>query len=248
MHLPASVLSVFAEPAATPWSVVPSITDGWKLAAFAIAAVLAIAIKQKVVPKATWWMIALLVAIPIGASIYQDVLKAKNAKGDSVYRVRVTVLDLQGQPLDGARVRSTVGGEKLTADGSAQLIIPAATLPQDGKLTIFAAQESTGLAGRADLQLGDDRNPALTIPLTRSEASVRGQVIDKRGNAVAGARVSVVGYGTEAVTTGADGNFVLPAHAAIHQQVELHAERPGYKAVNQFHPAGDTAATLVLEK
>jgi hypothetical protein len=47
--------------------------------------------------------------------------------------------------------------------------------------------------------------------------------------------------------TAQDGNFELPAHAASDQHAELHAERKGYDAVNQWHPAGDTPATLVLK-
>ena len=75
---------------------------------------------------------------------------------------------------------------------------------------------------------------------------MRGQVVDKRGNAIAGARVWVVGCGSEGITTQADGAFELPAHAAIKQQVELHAEKKGYKPANQFHPAGNEVAPLVL--
>lgn len=31
------------------------------------------------------------------------------------------------------------------------------------------------------------------------------------------------------------------------QQVQLHAEKEGYEAVTQFHPAGAFPATLILE-
>jgi hypothetical protein len=77
---------------------------------------------------------------------------------------------------------------------------------------------------------------------------IRGKVIDSRGNALAGARVSVAGYETEAVTTQAGGNFDLPAHAAVNQQVLLQADKRGYRAASEYHPAGDDPATLTLKR
>jgi hypothetical protein len=44
------------------------------------------------------------------------------------------------------------------------------------------------------------------------------------------------------------GNFELPAHAALNQQVLLHAQKNGYQAAKLWHPAGDTPAVLVLER
>src|SRR5262249_42306189 len=104
------------------------------------------------------------------------------------------------------------------------------------------------LTGNTELQLGNDHNPAVTIQLVVIESKVRGQVVDARGSAIAGALVSVAGYGKEAVTTQADGSFELPAHAALNQQVSLHAEKPGYRAANLWHPAGDFPAKIILEK
>ena len=72
--------------------------------------------------------------------------------------------------------------------------------------------------------------------------------MDRRGRAVAGARVSVAGYESEAAVTQAGGNFVLPAHAARAQNVLLHAEADGYAGVTQWHMAGDQPATIVLDR
>jgi Carboxypeptidase regulatory-like domain len=79
-------------------------------------------------------------------------------------------------------------------------------------------------------------------------ATVRGIILDESGNALEGVRVSVVGSEGEAVTTGPGGQFVLPAHAADGQQVQIHAEKPGYRSITQFHPAGSFPATLSLER
>ena len=131
--------------------------------------------------------------------------------------------------------------------GGWEVDIPSASKPKDGKLTIYAEQKSSSLQGDFELALASDYYPAVTIQLKPDKsAKVRGQVVDKLGNAVAGARVWVVGYGSEGIITRDDGSFELPAHQAIGQQVQLHAERSGYKPVNQFHPAGDEAVTLVL--
>ena len=72
-------------------------------------------------------------------------------------------------------------------------------------------------------------------------------VRDVAARAISGARVSVVGYGADVVTTGEHGGFVLPAHTAIGQRIRLHIEAKGYKAKDQYHYAGDTPVTIVLE-
>lgn len=239
----------FADPI-DPWKVVSSVTDQWKLAAFALAVVMFLVLKfrGKPVPPAAWVMILLLVIVPIGASVYQEVAKARNSSG-AIYRARVTVVDPQGVPTENAEVWSSFGGEPKRVAGGWQFDIPAASKPQDGKLSFFASKKSAFLTGRADLTLGNDYNPAVTVSLKRDDsAKVRGQVVDGKNRAVVGVRVFVVGYESEAVITKEGGNFELPAHAAVDQRVLLHAEKSGYLAVKLWHPAGDAPAVLSLKR
>lgn len=238
---------LLADPA-NPWNIVPSITDPWKLAAFAIAAVLTVVLmlRRQIVPRAFWIIILLLVIIPIGASVYQDLVKAKSSN-DTIYRVRVTVIGMEQIPVEDAKVWSSFGGEPKKVAGGWQFDIPAASRPQDGKLEIFASQEDSSLIGKSELQLDRDYNPAVTIQLTRNEYKVRGQVVDRNERAIAGARVFVVGYETEAVITKEGGNFELPAHAAVNQSVLLYAEKDGL-AIKQVHQAGDYPAILKLTR
>jgi hypothetical protein len=239
---------ILAEPA-SPFNVVSSITDQWKLAAFALAVVLYLVLKfrQQPIPKAAWAVILSLVIVPIGASVYQSLALAK-IDHSAIYRVRVTVIDPQRVPVDGALVKSSVGGEAKSVASGTQFDIPAASLPKDGKVTIFATLEQDSLKGEQNLELRGDYNPSITIQLAGPAVEIRGQVVDARGNAITGARVWVVGYGSEGITTPSDGNFQLASHKAIKQQVELHAEKPGYRPVNQFHPAGVDPVTLMLQK
>ena len=221
------------------------VSNQWSLAAFAIAAILYFVLKRRgKVPAIAWACIVAILLIglaPILASVYAG----KNA----IYRVRVTVLDPQQIPVDDARVWSSMGGEPKKVAGGWQFDIPAASKPADGKLTVYAAVSSAFLTGRRELPLADDRNPTVTVQLAKdASATVRGIVVDGSGKAILGARVSVVGFESETVVTRAGGNFLLPAHAANGQQAQLHAEKAGYAAVNQWHPAGDEPATLVLDR
>jgi hypothetical protein len=159
------------------------------------------------------------------------------------------VLSPQQSPVDNARVWSTLGGEAMKIEGGWLVEIPVEKKPADGKFTIYAEVKDAFWKGSGEVQLGQDRNQSVTIPLDNARnAKVRGIVQDSNGNAVEGALVSVTGYGREALRTGPDGNFELPAHAADGQMVRLHAEKVGYGAVNQDHPAGEHTATLVLER
>jgi hypothetical protein len=165
-----------------------------------------------------------------------------------IYRVRVTVIDGLNNPVDDARVRSTVGGEPKKVEGGWQFDIPAASKPLNGKVTFYATKENAFSRGQSELQLGDDPNPAITVKITRPTEGVmiRGIVTDESGRAIAGARVSILGYEAEAVVTRPDGGFVLPAHAADGQQVRLHVEAAKYKAVSQWHPAGEFSVEIRL--
>ena len=232
---------------ASPWSVVSAISNPFNLAAYALAVVLILVLKtrqkDKPIPPLAWGVVMLLVLIPTGFSLYQKIGK------DTIYRIRVTVLNDQKLPIEDAKVWSSIGGEPMKVAGGWHFEIPAAKRPQDGRLTIFASQENDHLTGARELQLEADYNPAVVIQLERdTSAKVRGQVVDSRGRAVAGARVSVAGYEAEAVVTKEGGNFELPAHAAVGQQVRLHAEKRGYGVADLHRPAGDEPVILQLQR
>jgi hypothetical protein len=168
----------------------------------------------------------------------------------AIYRVRVTLLDPQRHPVEDAKVWSTVGGEPKKVAGGWQFDIPSASVPMNGQVTFYATKESAFLGGETPLLLGADPNPAVTIDLGMrvSEVNIRGIILDGENNAVGEVRVNVVGYESEAVITHPHGGFVLPAHAAVEKQVLLHAEKPGYQSVNEYHPAGNEPATIVLKR
>jgi len=243
-------LLLLAEPG-TPWSIVTQISNPFSLSAFALAVVLAIVgslmkSQGKKVPTAVWILVPLLVAMPIGAGVYQQVAASRE---QAIYRVRISVYDPQGIPLQDAKVTSSFGGEPKKVDGGWQLDIPAATVPKGEKLRITAIKESAFLENHAEIDLAGEHNPTVNLKMVNNNsAMVRGQVVDLKGRAIEGASVSVVGYGAEAVVTKADGNFVLPAHKAVDQQALLHAEAKGYRAESQWHPAGDHPAVIQLGK
>jgi hypothetical protein len=185
---------------------------------------------------------ALIAAGAIGAYFY-------STRNDGVYHVRAVVFNEKGAPEEEAEVQSIPGGARKKLAIGWEFDIPPSTRPLDGKLTIFAEKKSAFLKGQADLTLDKDFNPTVTIRMTRdTSAKVRGQVIDERGRAVAGASVSVVGFDNEGVITKEGGNFELPAHAAENQLVQLFAEKDGVGTARLWHPAGREPAPLVLSK
>ena len=236
----------------------------WSIAAFAIAAVVAVLKvtvaspngarrKGKSAPPAlshaiVWpivTVICLLGALPIVANTF---LESRRIQQQSLFRVRVTVLDPQGNPISGVTLRTTASNETTaTADGAGVVTIPAGALPADRKVTIFADLESAFLHGRTNVQLADDPNPSVTIEIkSNRDAAVAGVVEDEQGRAIAAATVHVIGG--DSGETSATGSFTLKANAAVGQTVRLHAEKKGYKPVDQDHPAGREPATLVLAR
>jgi len=228
------------------WQLIPKVTTPFSLAAFALGILYLILTRyrRKTVPLAAWVTLVLIVLIPLGLSAYSEIQSRA-----TIYRLRVTVVDPQNVPIEDAKVWSSFGGEAKKVAGGWEFDIPRASKPVDGKLTLFASKESSFLTGRADITLDNDYSPVIAIKLSRDDsAKVRGQVMDSDNHALSGARVFVVGFEADAVVTKEGGNFELPAHAAVNQQVLLHAERKGYQTTKLWHPAGDAPALLVLDK
>jgi hypothetical protein len=168
---------------------------------------------------------------------------------EASYRVRVIVLDPHQTPVSDAKVWSSIGGEPMKVEGGWLFVIARDTKPQDGKVTFYASKDAAFLKGQAPLQLADDHNPSVTVALDNSRtAKVIGIVEDERQSAVVGATVSVIGYDSEAEVTKTSGSFSLPAHAADGQQVQLHAEKAGYRPANAWCPAGDTPCMIQLQR
>lgn len=238
---------------------IASVSDAWRIAAFAIAGLL-VALKlvlasdkgsSKSGGKSEQGKILFLVAFficilgltPILADAW---LKSKPSGPPDVYRLRVIVLDPQHTPVTGATLRTVDLNDTATNDkGIAELTIPRATLSADRKVTIYADLDSVGLHASKDIQLAADPNPSVTIELKAvRDTVISGLVEDDHSRVIGGATVSILGG--ETALTGPDGAFTLKANAATGQDVRLHAEKTGYQPVDQDHPAGRGDATIVL--
>lgn len=241
---------------------IAQVDNTWSLAAFAISAVLIVlnrtlasaaaerrrgktapaALSNRIVMPIVG-VIVLLGVLPMLADTY---IKALDIKGDDIYRVRVIALGPDGAPMTGVTLRTTVSNETtVTSQDTAVVAIARGAVPADGRITIFGDLDAAFLHGRVDLQLGEDLNPSVTIPLASARtATVTGIVQDDEGRAVAGAMVTAVGG--ESGVTSAAGTFTLQAGVAGGQVVRLHAEKPGYVPTDQDHPAGTEPVTLVL--
>ncbi len=175
--------------------------------------------------------------------------KAPGRRIIPIYMVRITVVDSNDKPVEGVKIRASNDSVPKSVDGQWQFDIPSASLPADKKLTFYASKESAFLSAKRELVLGADPRPSITMKLEPDKPDfVRGMVEDESGAALAGARVTIVGYPEEAFITKEDGQFVLPAHKATGQLVEIHVEAKGFKPVNTHHFAGNHPATIRLER
>ena len=245
-HLESLVMARLIEIAA-------GISNQWSLAAFVVAAIifLVLRIQTRKVSSIGWIAIVALVIvgiIPTLASTYLEKTRLVD-RNRAIYHLRTIVLGPTATPVEDAKVWASASSEPKKIAGGWQFDIPEGSKPQDGKLTIYASVESAFLTGKSEVQLGEDRNPTISIRLRAdTSASVRGIIIDAAGNGISGARVMVVGYDSEAVFTGTEGSFSLPAHAANRQIVRVHAQKTGYTAANEDCLAGDSPVTLVMTK
>jgi hypothetical protein len=221
------------------------VTHPWTVAAFVavIAAavfVFALRAKKSRLPRAVWIVLSagiiLLGFAPLLASAF--------LQSRGVYRIRVVVFRPDQSLVDDAQVRSSTGAELKMVEGGWELDIPSQTRPADGKVTLFASLKDEFLKGSSTLVLGQDYYPTATIQLAAdTSAVVRGVVVDEGLRSVAGATVSIAGY-SEAVLTDKMGNFVLPAHAAKDQMVEVRAQK-GQMSGRLSAPAGKVVEVIL---
>lgn len=227
------------------FEIASKVSSAWSLAAFAIIALVLLITKLqgRKVPSVAWAVVAAIVIIALAPIVAPAYL---NSYG--IYRVRVVVLDDRQMPTNDAKVTCSTGGEIKKVEGGWECDIPAKTKPTDGKMQAYAAVANAFLTGRTELELRDDYSPVATIALAKdTSAKIKGIVVDSDSAPVEGVRVGVVGYEAEAQITQQGGNFVLPAHAANDQQVQLFAFKEGYDAgPPQWHAAGDFPATITL--
>jgi len=165
-----------------------------------------------------------------------------------IYRVRVTVLDPSGMPVDEADVNASASHEKTKISGGYELSIPRVSLPSGGKVTFFAHQKDAFLTGTEERELKDDLNLSVTIHLSKKNSGiVRGSVQDESGKHLAGVKVNIAGH-DDVVETSAQGAFTLSAHAATGQSVRIHLEKDGYEALDRETLASDDPQVVVMTK
>jgi len=214
------------------------------VAAAAFALVLAaylfsIALKKRQ-SRVVWLLAAVILLLGLSPLLSSTYLQSRG-----LYRVRVFVLDADKQPVDDAHVTSSNGGEPKKVEAGWEFDVPPQSLPADGKLKLFASVKSAFLAGASTIVLDSDYFPTVEIQLDRdTSATVRGVVIDEHRRSVAGAQVSIPGY-SDVAETDQMGNFVLPAHAADGQIVQVRAQK-GQLVASMSVPAGNAAVELML--
>jgi TIR domain len=165
-----------------------------------------------------------------------------------LYAVRVQVLDPQGQPVGGSRVRASAGNEpQRTPDGWWEIEIPRAKVPAGGRVTIWAEQEEWR-GSQADLILGTDANPGVKIHLQEPESWIRGRVVDSRDRLLTGARVSSLRGGTGFAVTDATGHFALKVALPPEEKVRMQVEHGNLVSTDDFCYTGRDGCEIVLEK
>ena len=199
----------------------------------------------KAISSRKYRMVSSLVFV-IGLVAVTTLLSSTFLQSRGVYRVRVVVLGLDGLPAQNAHVSSSIGGEPKKVEGGWEFDIPPQTRPADGKLTLFASVNDAFLTGNSMIVLSQDYYPTTTIQLSSdASATIRGTVLDERRRPVSDATVSVSGY-PDLAQSDSMGNFVLPAHAAVGQMVQLQG-RKSQLIGNTSAPAGDGPAVLILK-
>jgi len=165
-----------------------------------------------------------------------------------IYEIRVHVLDPQGRPVTGSTVRTWAGNEPhLLPDGWWEVQIPAAKVPTDGQISLWAEHEDWE-GNWGSLRLNTEPNPQLDIHLKQPESWIRGRVIDGRDRALSGVRITPQDGTPGEATTGADGRFALKLMLPPERKIRLRSEYKDWTPGDDFWYTGRDGCTIVLEE
>jgi hypothetical protein len=86
------------------------------------------------------WMVSVSAGLLVISLVTALIAYALSSSG--LYQIRVTVLDLDGQPTDETQLRSSVDGVPKKLPGGWELEIPKVKRPAGGQVTLWATKES----------------------------------------------------------------------------------------------------------
>ncbi len=232
--------------------VAEKIKDQYSLAAYSIAAIMAIVgvIKRDKLLRKPFLLVIIVIAVVVSASlpaISNYALKRLTVNSETAYRITVSVVNSDGSTTRNPLVDTDIPSHAYQIGDSIQVEIAETHIPADRKITLKAKDASGLVEAQKEIELGEDRNPRVTVTLEPKPSAIRGNVLDVNGSGVEGATVSVLGY-KESVVTSQGGLFIIDTHAPSGEAVTLLVEKPGFKSERQQHIAGPTPATIVLAK
>ncbi len=164
--------------------------------------------------------------------------------GPDLYRIDITVLNPDGTVVTGADISSSAGGEIRAGNGLYELLIPRASRPAEGRVTVRA--EKGTMSGKTEIAL-DDLQQTATVNLTRPQVKLRGLVVDVKNRGVSEVRVMVTGSPEGAAVTKDDGAFELRDSVGAGEMVRLRAEKEGYLVADELIRASERPVTVTLE-
>ncbi len=198
--------------------------------------------------------------VPIIQGIFNHVLpsidedhkdKIVDTKLDNdVYRIRVTVLDLEDRLIENTTLRSSLGGEKKKVDNGWQIDIPKANVPKHRKLKIYATKSGMNLHGKAELELSNDYNPTAIIKLKQDSVKfIEGIVKNDKGEPIDSVVVNAEDYYNAIDTTASDGHFSVSVSTLFGESVFIRATKEDeYESTKIWHPAGSKVNITLARK
>jgi serine/threonine-protein kinase len=195
-----------------------------------------------------WSLGLLLVVVLLTFGIWLRLRSLEAPPKPETYAVLVQVLDPQGLPVDRATLHASAGmTPRRLPDGWWEVRIPAAKVPTDGLISLWAEHE-TWIGNRTELRLGEAKDLRTEIRLKPPESWLRGRVTDDADQVLSGVRISRQdGTPGEAITD-AKGRFALKLPVRPETRVRLWAERDGWVPGDEFCYAGRDSCWFVLEK
>ncbi len=203
--------------------------------------------RLKYFPDWVRWLVALMLIVVLASLLIMRLPPQPQPNLPDLYHLRVLPLDPSGNPVSRTTVSISAGHEpQQLADGWWEVEIPAAKLPIDRSISIWA--KSYGWSpGRQELQLAEDPNPWVEIRLNEPQSQLQGVVKDRSGKTVADASVISTNGFAVAVTTDNNGQFSIQLKEPEGRRIRLQAENHFGLTTQTYCYTGREGCVLVLD-
>lgn len=168
----------------------------------------------------------------------------------NLYRIRVTVMNVNGAVEEEPVIRSSSGGDISNYSGGALIQLHASQIPKNKKITIYAAKDEDSSFGSKELILGDELNVNVEINLKQNVIDKLSGIVEEdidEGKVIQISGVNVLCEGKSYLTNQC-GQYEILGSFIVGRQYSISFQKKGYDGQLYEDTAGKEIERIRLKR